>query len=58
MESGLEFQGSAAKIRLGAVLHTWKLLQKYWVTSSIRSCIVGCWMGITPGAGPRLPPPS
>ncbi|HVE51832.1 MAG TPA: tripartite tricarboxylate transporter permease, partial [Ramlibacter sp.] len=40
--------GNTAKIRLGAVLHTWKKLLKYWVTS-IRSCIVGCWMGITPG---------
>src|SRR5262249_40085481 len=48
MESGLKFSGSHAVIRLGAVLHTWKLLLKYWVTS-IRSCIVGCWMGITPG---------
>ncbi|MGH6621732.1 MAG: tripartite tricarboxylate transporter permease, partial [Alphaproteobacteria bacterium] len=48
MESGLKFSGTTAKIRLGAVLHTWKLLLKYWVTS-IRSCIVGCWMGITPG---------
>ena len=48
MESGLKFSGTTAKIRLGAVLHTWKRLLKYWVTS-IRSCIVGCWMGITPG---------
>jgi len=48
MESGLKFSGSHAVIRLGAVLHTWKLLLKFWVTS-IRSCIVGCWMGITPG---------
>ena len=30
------------------MLQTWKKLLKYWVTS-IRSCIVGCWMGITPG---------
>ena len=37
------------KFRLDAVLQTWKkLLPRYWVTS-IRSCIVGCWMGITPG---------
>ena len=48
MESGLKFQGAAAKIRLNAVLTTWKTLPKYWVTS-IRSCIIGCWMGITPG---------
>jgi putative tricarboxylic transport membrane protein len=48
MEAGLEFQGSRATIRLNAVLQTWKQLIKYWSTS-IRSCIIGCWMGITPG---------
>ena len=48
MESGLKFQGSHAVIRLNAVLQTWKQLFKYWATS-LRSCIVGCWMGITPG---------
>ena len=48
MESGLKFQGSHAVIRLNAVLQTWKQLVKLWVTS-LRSCIVGCWMGITPG---------
>ena len=48
MESGLKFSGTHATIRLDAVLLTWKKLAQYWVTS-IRSCIVGCWMGITPG---------
>jgi putative tricarboxylic transport membrane protein len=48
MESGLKFQGSNAVIRLNAVLETWKELIRYWATS-IRSCIIGCWMGITPG---------
>ncbi|MBV1693416.1 MAG: tripartite tricarboxylate transporter permease [Hyphomicrobiales bacterium] len=48
MESGLKFSGADAKIRLNAVLLTWKRLLSYWATS-IRSCIVGCWMGITPG---------
>jgi putative tricarboxylic transport membrane protein len=48
MEQGLKFSGSHAKIRLDAVLQTWKTLIRYWMTS-IRSCIVGCWMGITPG---------
>ena len=48
MESGLKFSGTHATIRLDAVLQTWKKLAQYWVTS-IRSCIVGCWMGITPG---------
>jgi putative tricarboxylic transport membrane protein len=48
MESGLTFSGSRATIRLNAVLQTWKQLIRYWATS-IRSCIIGCWMGITPG---------
>ena len=48
MESGLKFSGAAAKIRLNAVLETWKQLPKLWVTS-LRSCVIGCWMGITPG---------
>lgn len=48
MESGLKFQGQAATIRLDSVLQTWKRLPRYWATS-VRSCIIGCWMGITPG---------
>jgi putative tricarboxylic transport membrane protein len=48
MEAGLKFQGAAAAIRLSAVVITWKKLLTYWKTS-IRSCLVGCWMGITPG---------
>ena len=44
----MKFSGTHAAIRLDAVLQTWKKLLKLWVTS-IRSCIVGCWMGITPG---------
>src|SRR6185295_7664674 len=48
VESGLKFQGTHATMRLDAVLATWKKLVRYWVTS-IRSCIVGCWLGITPG---------
>jgi putative tricarboxylic transport membrane protein len=48
MEAGLKFSGNTAKIRLDAVLQTWKKLLSLWVTS-IRSCIIGCWMGITPG---------
>lgn len=48
MESGLNFTGAAAKIRLNAVLITWKKLPALWVTF-LRSSIVGCWMGITPG---------
>jgi putative tricarboxylic transport membrane protein len=48
IESGLKFQGAHASMRLNAVLETWKKLFGYWSTS-IRSCIIGCWMGITPG---------
>ena len=48
MEEGLAFHGAAAKIRRKVVLETWAKLPKYWATS-IRSCLIGCWMGITPG---------
>jgi putative tricarboxylic transport membrane protein len=48
MEEGLAFKGAAAKIRAKVVWETWKLLPKYWATS-LRSCLIGCWMGITPG---------
>ena len=48
VETGLKFHGAEAKIRLNAVLETWRKLLGYWGTS-LRSCIIGCWMGITPG---------
>ena len=48
VEDGLKFSGAKANIRLGVVLETWKKLFSYWATS-IRSCLIGCWMGITPG---------
>lgn len=48
MEEGLAFKGKSAKISPRVVLQVWKELPKYWVTA-IRSSIVGCWMGITPG---------
>lgn len=48
MEEGLSFSGRAAKINMRIVIETWKKLPKYWLTS-LRSCIIGCWMGITPG---------
>jgi len=52
MEEGLEFRGKAAKIDPKIVWKTWKTLPKYWATS-LRSCVIGCWMGITPaGATP------
>jgi putative tricarboxylic transport membrane protein len=48
MEEGLKFSGAAAKIKSTIVWQTWKQLPKYWATS-LRSCLIGCWMGITPG---------
>lgn len=48
MEEGLEFTGESAKIDPKVVWQTWKKLPSYWVTS-LRSSIVGIWMGITPG---------
>jgi putative tricarboxylic transport membrane protein len=52
MEEGLTFKGRSAIINTRVVLETWKLLPKYWMTS-LRSAVIGCWMGITPaGATP------
>jgi putative tricarboxylic transport membrane protein len=48
IEEGLEFKGADSKLRLNAVLKTWAQLPRYWITS-LRSCLIGCWMGITPG---------
>src|SRR4051812_6943730 len=48
MEEGLAFSGKAAKLNPKVVLETWKTLPRYWVTS-LRSALVGIWMGITPG---------
>jgi len=48
MEEGLSFTGKSAKINPKIVLETWKKLPRYWLTS-LRSCLIGCWMGITPG---------
>ncbi len=48
MEEGLSFTGKSAKIDPKIVLETWKKLPRYWLTS-LRSCLIGCWMGITPG---------
>jgi putative tricarboxylic transport membrane protein len=48
MEEGLSFKGKSGKIDPAIVLKTWAELPKYWMTS-LRACLVGCWMGITPG---------
>src|SRR3954465_973529 len=52
MEEGLSFKGRAAGINPRVVWQTWKELPRYWMTS-LRSCLIGCWMGISPaGATP------
>ena len=52
MEEGLHFRGRAAVINPKVVWETWKGLPKFWMTYA-RSCVIGCWMGITPaGATP------
>jgi TctA family transporter len=48
MEEKLEFRGIAAKVSPSDVLKVFLSLPRYWV-ALIRSSIVGCWMGITPG---------
>src|SRR6266498_852377 len=48
----LTFKGGSAGINPKVVLQTWKELPRYWMTS-LRSCVIGCWMGISPaGATP------
>ena len=52
MEDGLSFKGRAAVINPRVVWQTWKELPRYWKTS-LSSCLIGCWMGISPaGATP------
>jgi len=48
MEEGLQFSGKSARIDSKVVWETWKQLPRYWATS-LRSSLVGIWMGITPG---------
>jgi putative tricarboxylic transport membrane protein len=48
MEEGLAFKGKSAKIRFRVVLETWKELLTHWKLF-LRSTLVGCWMGVTPG---------
>lgn len=48
VEEGLEFKGKKASIQLSVVIRTWMQLPKYFVTL-LRSCLVGMWMGVTPG---------
>jgi len=48
MEEGLSFSGKTAKLNMKIVLETWKKLPRFWGTA-IRSTLIGCWLGITPG---------
>jgi putative tricarboxylic transport membrane protein len=48
MEERLALRGHPAKISLAVVLRVWRSLPKYWVTL-LRSSVIGCWLGITPG---------
>ncbi len=48
MEEGLAFKGKSARISFRVVLQTWGKMFQYWRTF-LRSALVGCWMGITPG---------
>jgi putative tricarboxylic transport membrane protein len=52
IEEGLSFKGGSAGINPKVVFQTWAELPRYWITS-LRSCVIGCWMGISPaGATP------
>src|SRR5512146_3141472 len=52
MEEGLSFRGTIAKLNPKVVFQTWAELPRYWMVS-LRSCLIGCWMGISPaGATP------
>jgi TctA family transporter len=52
IEEGLSFKGGSAGINSKVVFQTWARLPGYWVTS-LRSCLIGCWMGVSPaGATP------
>jgi putative tricarboxylic transport membrane protein len=48
MEEGLAFKGKSARISSRTVWNTWGEIFKYWKTF-LRSTVIGCWMGITPG---------
>lgn len=48
MEEGLAFKGKSANLSPKIVFQTWKKLPRYWATL-VRSSLIGCWMGITPG---------
>ena len=48
IDEGYKFEGVKAKLSLRVILRTLAELPRYWVTL-LRSALIGCWMGITPG---------
>ncbi|MFT0858750.1 tripartite tricarboxylate transporter permease [Ancylobacter sp. G4_0304] len=48
VDEGYKFDGVKAKLDLSVILRTLAELPRYWATL-LRSAVVGCWMGITPG---------
>ena len=48
MEERMALKGHSARISLKVVLQVWMSLPKYWATL-VRSSLIGCWLGITPG---------
>jgi len=48
MEERLALRGHPAHMSLKTVWHVWMSLPRYWWTL-LRSAIIGCWLGITPG---------
>jgi TctA family transporter len=48
MEEDLKFQGVKAKLSIREIFKTVAEVPRYWVTI-VRSALIGCWMGITPG---------
>ncbi|MFQ3622737.1 MAG: tripartite tricarboxylate transporter permease [Acetobacteraceae bacterium] len=52
IEEGLSFKGARARIDPAVVLRVWRELPRY-AAIAVRSCVIGCWMGVTPaGATP------
>jgi TctA family transporter len=48
MEEGLRFEGIHARVTPRDVFRTIATMPRYWV-ALLRSSLIGCWMGITPG---------
>ena len=48
VEQGLRFEGVHARVGLGDVWLSIRQMPRYW-WALVRSTLIGCWMGITPG---------